>query len=135
MYIYVQNMKFLWSNLWTGGLSTDDNNDDNNDANDNTRWTIHDCIGSLAWLPNEPITLPKSVRKVNFMPCSESFSLFSFYKDHFFCAFSNDGPISSTERQVNRNWTPKQGLLWQFQISPKWIEMQINLMHDKPYYW
>ena len=56
MCIYVQNMKFLWSNLWTGGLSTDDNNDDDNDAHDDTRRTIHDCIGSLAWLPNEPIT-------------------------------------------------------------------------------
>ena len=58
MCIYVQNMKFLWSNLWMGGLSTDDDNDDNNnnnDANDDTWWTIHDCIGSLAWLPNEPM--------------------------------------------------------------------------------
>ena len=45
---HVQNMKFLWSNLWTEGLSTDDDNDD-------TQQTIHDCIGSLAWLPNEPI--------------------------------------------------------------------------------
>ena len=25
---YVQDMKFLWSNLWLGGLSTDDDNDD-----------------------------------------------------------------------------------------------------------
>ena len=57
MCIYVQNMKFLWSNLWTGGLSTDDdnNNDDDNYTNDDTRRTIHDCIDSLAWLPNEPI--------------------------------------------------------------------------------
>ena len=46
MCIYVQDIKFLWSNLWTGGLSTDDDN--NNDDNDDTRRTIHDCIGSSA---------------------------------------------------------------------------------------
>ena len=46
---YVQDIKFLWSNLWTGGMSTDDNDDDaNNDTNDNTRRAIHDCIGSSA---------------------------------------------------------------------------------------
>ena len=44
MCIYVQDIKFLWSNLWTGGLSTDD--DDNDNANDDTWSTIHDCIGS-----------------------------------------------------------------------------------------
>ena len=51
MCIYVQDIKFLWSNLWTGGLSTDDNNNDDNandDANDDTQRTIHDCIGSSA---------------------------------------------------------------------------------------
>ena len=49
--------------LSLGQLYTDDTNDDNdydddnNDANDdnnNTRWTNHDCIGSLACMPNEP---------------------------------------------------------------------------------
>ena len=35
MCIYVQDMKFLWSNLWVGGLSTDNTNDNNND-DDNT---------------------------------------------------------------------------------------------------
>ena len=40
-------------------MSTDDNannntNDDIND-DDNTRRTIHDCVGSLAFMPNEPI--------------------------------------------------------------------------------
>ena len=45
MYIYVQDIKFLWLNLWTGGLSTENNNDDNN-YNDATQQTIHDCIGS-----------------------------------------------------------------------------------------
>ena len=44
MCIYVEYMKFLWLNLWTGGLSTDDN-----DANDDTRRTIRDCIGSSAF--------------------------------------------------------------------------------------
>ena len=54
MCIYVQDKKFLWSNLWLGGLSTDDDtNTDNdantdNDTNDDTRRPIHDCIGSSA---------------------------------------------------------------------------------------
>ena len=49
-------MKLLWSNLSLGGLYTDANDADTNDAdnNDNTRWTEHDCTGSL---PNEPKTL------------------------------------------------------------------------------
>ena len=47
-------MKFLLLKLWTGGLSTDDNNEINND-NDETQRTIHDFIGSLALTPNEPI--------------------------------------------------------------------------------
>ena len=37
----------------------DDNDDDDNDANDDdndTRWTNHDCIGSLACMPDEPKT-------------------------------------------------------------------------------
>ena len=33
----------------------DDDNDTNNDDND-TQWTNHDCIGSLACMPNEPKT-------------------------------------------------------------------------------
>ena len=35
----------------------DNDNDDNNDTNDDendTRRTNHDCIGSLAYMPNEP---------------------------------------------------------------------------------
>ena len=44
--MYVQDMKFLWSNLWMAGLSTDDANND--DANDTTQLTIHDYIGSSA---------------------------------------------------------------------------------------
>ena len=44
-----------------GQLYTDDTNDDdddntNNDDND-TRWTNHDCIGSMACMPNEPKSL------------------------------------------------------------------------------
>ena len=54
-------MDFLWSKLFVEELYTgntndndddDDANDDGDDAND-TRWTNHDCIGSL---PNEPKT-------------------------------------------------------------------------------
>ena len=35
MCIYVQDMKFLWSNLLLGGLSTDDANTNNDDNDDN----------------------------------------------------------------------------------------------------
>ena len=61
VHISYQDMKFLWSMLSLGQLYTDGTNDDNDgnndDANDNsnnTRWTNHDCIGSLACMPNEP---------------------------------------------------------------------------------
>ena len=51
MCIYAQDMKFLWSNLWLGWLSTDDETmQDNNDA---TRRTIHDCIGSVGKWANK----------------------------------------------------------------------------------
>ena len=46
--------------LLLGQLYTDDtndNDDDDNDTNDDesdTQWIIHDCIGSLACMPNEP---------------------------------------------------------------------------------
>ena len=44
--------------LSLGWLYTDDTNDDNDDDNDNnTEWTNHDCIGSLACMPNEPKNL------------------------------------------------------------------------------
>ena len=42
--------------LYTDDNTNDDdeaNNDDTNDDND-TRQTNHDCIGSLAYMPNEP---------------------------------------------------------------------------------
>ena len=46
--------------LSLGQLYTDnntnnnDNDDDTNDDNNDTRQTNHDCIGSLACMPNEP---------------------------------------------------------------------------------
>ena len=42
--------------LSLGQLYTDDTNDDNNanDDDNDTWWTNHDCIGSLACMPNEP---------------------------------------------------------------------------------
>ena len=60
--MYLQDMKFLWAMLSLGQLYTfddincDDNtdNDDTNDDNNDTRWINHDCIGSLACMPNEP---------------------------------------------------------------------------------
>ena len=61
MYMYLPDMKFLWAMLLLGQLYTDDNTNDNDDDDDdtndddnNTRWTNHDCIGSLACMPNEP---------------------------------------------------------------------------------
>ena len=39
----------------TGQLYTDNTNDnDDNDNTNDTRWTNHDCKGSLACMPNEP---------------------------------------------------------------------------------
>ena len=32
----------------------DDNDNDTNDDDNDTQWTNHDCIGSLACMPNEP---------------------------------------------------------------------------------
>ena len=43
-------MKILLSNLWPGGLCTDNAN---NDTHNNTRRTIHDSLGSLAFMTNE----------------------------------------------------------------------------------
>ena len=63
MCIYLQDIKCLWSILLLEQLYTDntnDDNDDNNDGNnnnndDNDTWqTNHDCIGSLACMPNDP---------------------------------------------------------------------------------
>ena len=60
----MHDLKFLWLNPGTGGLFTD-NNDDNND---NTWQTILDCIGSLAWVENQPkkftATLEHPIQKV-----------------------------------------------------------------------
>ena len=54
-YIYLQDIKFLWSKLSLGELYTDDaDNANDDDTDDNTtRQTEHDCIGSL---PNEATT-------------------------------------------------------------------------------
>ena len=66
-------MKFLWAMLSLGQLYTDDdiNNDDNSNAdndntNDDTWWKNHDCIGSLACMPNEPKT------RSFLSPCSDT---------------------------------------------------------------
>ena len=52
MCIFIQNMKFLSSILWLGGLCTEANNDTDNYA----RWTNHEYIGSFGRIPNEPKT-------------------------------------------------------------------------------
>ena len=52
-------MKILLSKLSMGQLYTDDANDDangNDDDDNDTQWKNHDCIGSLACMPNEPKT-------------------------------------------------------------------------------
>ena len=52
---YVQDIKFQESKLRPGYLPTDNNTnvDDTND-DDNTRQIIHNYIGSLAFMSNEP---------------------------------------------------------------------------------
>ena len=58
--MYLQDKKFLWAILLLGHLYTydDTNNNDDADVNanndNNTWWTNHDCIGSLACMSNEP---------------------------------------------------------------------------------
>ena len=62
MCINVHDMKFLISNLCSGGLFTDDN-DNNNTTNDNNkRWTIHDYIGYLEFMINEPKIPPHELK-------------------------------------------------------------------------
>ena len=46
--------------LYTNDTNDNDDNDDDNNENDNddannTWWTNHECIGSFACMPNEPI--------------------------------------------------------------------------------
>ena len=57
--------------------TNDNDNDNNSDTNDNdTRWTNHDCIGSLACMPNEPKTSRswhKEVRQSVFLSVSQMF--------------------------------------------------------------
>ena len=69
-------MKILLSKLSMGQLYTDntddndnDNNDDANNNGNNTRQTNHDCIGSLACMPNEPKTKHSPNTQVLFGPC------------------------------------------------------------------
>ena len=47
--------------LYTDNTNDDDNDTDDDDTND-TRRTSHDCIGSLACMPNEPKTRMLSLR-------------------------------------------------------------------------
>ena len=60
-------MKILLSKLSMGQLYTRNTSDDDNDDNDNdndTRWTNHDCIGSLSCMPNEPKIRCVRVKKI-----------------------------------------------------------------------
>ena len=50
-------MTFLGLMPSLGQLYTDDTNDakdDENDDTNDTQWTNHDCLSSLACMPNEP---------------------------------------------------------------------------------
>ena len=50
------------------------------DANDDTRRTIHDCTGSLALLPNEPMIVPL-IYEVRCYACAPVY-LFYFQHQH-----------------------------------------------------
>ena len=51
-------LKLLLGQLYTDDTNdNDDNGDDTNDDDNDTQWTNHDCIGSLACMPNEPKTV------------------------------------------------------------------------------
>ena len=44
----------LLGQLYTDTINSDTNDDNANDDDSDTQWTNHDCIGSLACMPNEP---------------------------------------------------------------------------------
>ena len=54
------SLEWLYTDNTNDDDDNDDDNNDNNDDNDtndddnDTGWTNHDCIGSLACMPNEP---------------------------------------------------------------------------------
>ena len=48
----LQDMKFLWPDLWLEGLVTDDANTKDNDA-ERQHTTDNSQLGSLAFIPNE----------------------------------------------------------------------------------
>ena len=51
----VQKMRLVCLEVCPGELVTDnDDNNNNNDDDNDTRQTIHDCIGSFGFAPNEP---------------------------------------------------------------------------------
>ena len=58
MCIYAQDMKFLWSNLLLGGLSTDDANDNDDNNNDTGHHTvIFSGVLNLSCLVNKEWTM------------------------------------------------------------------------------
>ena len=62
----------LYTDDDTNGNNANANNDDTNDDNNDTRWTNHYCIGSLACMPNEPKTTQLSnstFRSFNLKAC------------------------------------------------------------------
>ena len=69
MCIHLGYMCKIWSFCNQGGLFTDHNDDAGRwhqttvDDND-TRWKLHDCVGSLEFMPNEPITNPTISTKI-----------------------------------------------------------------------
>ena len=67
-HVYTQaRSKALWSDVYKQELSTHDKNPDAAD-NDDTRRTIRDYIGSLAFLPNEPKTRLNDLFPLNIAP-------------------------------------------------------------------
>ena len=70
----MQDMEFLRANLLPGELSTFNDNDNTNDDNYNTTWTVHDYIGSLAFMACEPKISRNGIHKILKLQCFYSFS-------------------------------------------------------------
>ena len=101
---YLQNMKFLWSILWSGGMCTD------NTYITKVKSMIpyydeimnHNYIGSLGCIPNEPkTTMLKSVKLFNCVFITNSFPyLPSKYLYHRFYPYKIENVTSASWENV-----------------------------------
>ena len=66
--------------LYTDNTNSDaNNNDDDNDDTNDIQQTNHDCIGSLACMPNKPtrsipMHLSQTISDILFIKCAISFT-------------------------------------------------------------